>query len=227
MPGSHSQQINEIVGLMIFLKPMSILDVGVGFGKYGVLAREYLDLWEGEGKNREAYCQWQRRVDGVEAYAGYLTPLHDFIYNKIYVGEAASVLPTITHKYDLVLLIDVIEHLNHDRGLELLRELERVGRNVLISTPNRVGHQTALYGNEFENHVSQWTEKHFRVFAPCVFIPNEASLICFVGDDLGPVQAFLRQQNKNLWKKSLKSVFPTLARLHAQLKKIVRHKEKQ
>ena len=36
----------------IALKPFSILDIGSGFGKYGVLCREYLELWDGRQEYR-------------------------------------------------------------------------------------------------------------------------------------------------------------------------------
>jgi hypothetical protein len=35
---------------IIALKPKSILDIGTEFGKYGVLCREYLELWDGRQK---------------------------------------------------------------------------------------------------------------------------------------------------------------------------------
>jgi hypothetical protein len=42
MPTSHPHQLNQIVELIMLTDPHSLLDVGIGFGKYGVLAREYL-----------------------------------------------------------------------------------------------------------------------------------------------------------------------------------------
>ena len=46
--------------IIIALKPFSVLDVGTSFGKYGVLCRKYLELWDG----RTEY-EFIRRVDGV------------------------------------------------------------------------------------------------------------------------------------------------------------------
>ena len=54
MPFSHFTQLNTILELITLTDPMSMLDIGVGFGKYGVLAREYLELRDG----REAYSPW-------------------------------------------------------------------------------------------------------------------------------------------------------------------------
>jgi hypothetical protein len=44
MPTSHKYQIKEIMELMVLINPKKILDLGIGFGKYGYLAREYLDI---------------------------------------------------------------------------------------------------------------------------------------------------------------------------------------
>ena len=58
MPTSYPHQINEIVRLVLAVNPASLLDIGVGFGKYGFLAREYLELF-GES---EQYAKWKRRA---------------------------------------------------------------------------------------------------------------------------------------------------------------------
>ena len=89
MPSSIPQQLNDIVELIIDTNPKSILDVGVGFGKYGFLSREYLELWDGRGQ----YKDWRRRIDGIEAFKEYLTPIHDFVYNHVYVGNVLDILP--------------------------------------------------------------------------------------------------------------------------------------
>ena len=68
---------------IVTLNPKSVLDVGVGFGKYGVLCREYLELWDGRGE----YSQFLRRIDGVEVFANYITPLHKYVYDKVYTQD--------------------------------------------------------------------------------------------------------------------------------------------
>jgi hypothetical protein len=50
--------------LVVNLNPSSVLDIGTGFGKYGLLCCEYLKLWDG----RENYSHFLRRIDGVEAF---------------------------------------------------------------------------------------------------------------------------------------------------------------
>jgi len=47
MPTSNWQNISYNIDLIRKIKPQSILDVGVGFGRWGILLREFLELWEG------------------------------------------------------------------------------------------------------------------------------------------------------------------------------------
>jgi hypothetical protein len=133
-------------------RPESVLDVGIGFGKFGFLCREYLELWDG----RNAYDHWKRRIDGIEVFETYVTPLQRMIYDHIYVGDALDVLPTLDWAYDLVAIIDVIEHLEQADGARVLKECARVGRSLLISSPKTVRTQGPVFGNEHEQHRFQW-----------------------------------------------------------------------
>ncbi len=180
MPTSWPYQINEIMELIIQADPSSILDIGVGFGKYGVLSREYLELWSNEDIE---YGEWKRTIDGIEAFEKYLTPLHKYIYNRIYIGNALSVLPNINKKYDIILIIDVLEHFSHEDGIKLLSLALEKGKDIIISTPKDIGHQEASFGNPYERHRFQWTKSHFKKMGHAFFVPNDHSLICFVGKD--------------------------------------------
>jgi hypothetical protein len=70
------------------LNPGSVLDIGSGFGKYGLLCREYLELWDG----RQKYQEFLRRIDGVEVFGKYITPVHRFVYNNIYSEDITTLV---------------------------------------------------------------------------------------------------------------------------------------
>jgi hypothetical protein len=162
-----------------------VLDVGVGFGKFGVLAREYLELWDG----RKQYGDWQRRVDGIEVFESYLTPLHDYIYDRVFVGDALEIMPGMADRaYDLVLLIDVLEHFDEGGGVRLITESLRIGRNVLVSTPLDIGRQDAAFDNVYETHRFQWTPRLLEGYGPHFFVPNVRSTIWFCGEDAKRVE---------------------------------------
>jgi cyclopropane fatty-acyl-phospholipid synthase-like methyltransferase len=179
MPTSDYLKISTLVELIVLTNPRRLLDIGIGFGKYGVLAREYLELWGATA----SYDSWQRRIDGVEIHKEYLTPLHDYIYDTIYVGDADDILGTLTEAYDLALLIDILEHVSYDQGHSLLVRCQQISRNLIICTPKEIGDQGEVFGNPHEAHVSQWKREHFEGLKNHFFVPDPTSIICFVGTD--------------------------------------------
>lgn len=189
MPTSHHYQLNEITDLIIRTNPRKMLDIGIGFGKYGFLAREYLELWNGSGE----YNKWERQIDGIEAFEGYITPLQNMIYDHIYTGDALNVLPGIDQKYDLILLIDVLEHFGYEDGSRILRECRRISDNTLISVPRIVSKQEEIFGNPYETHKYQWTRKDLRTMGDVFFLANSRSTICFRGKEYGRIKKELRK----------------------------------
>lgn len=175
---------------VILLDPQAVLDIGVGFGKYGVLCREYLELWDG----RENYHAFTRRIDGLEAFEDYLTPLHHYIYNQIYIGEAQSLIKTIKTRYDLVLLIDVLEHVTKAGGLNLIKNILAKNTGVLISTPKRMEEQGDAFGNPYETHRTQWTMRQLRSLAPAVTFSDPESHIVYLGTARAVMQLMARQE---------------------------------
>jgi hypothetical protein len=184
MPTSHCSQISTIVEIILAAKPQSVLDIGIGFGKYGFLCREYLELWDG----RQQYGKWQHRIDGIEAFAAYVTPLQRLIYDNIYTGDARRIVPELRHTYDLILLIDVIEHFTIDEGRALLMACAERGKACLISTPLEATQQGSAFGNAYEVHHSQWSKRHFADLGKAVFVPNPTSLLCYLPSAPAPVR---------------------------------------
>ncbi len=205
MPTSQFRQLNEIVEAIVFSKPQAVLDVGVGYAKYGVLTREYLDRgWcQPDGANRTC------RVDGIEGFPTYVSALHGLVYDQLYVGDAREIIPRLQVHYDLALLIDVIEHFEMDDGLRVLRELSPHATNILISTPRHFSAQQAVNGNELEIHRSHWRPEHFKSFTPHCFIPNEESVICMIGPVAHRIDARM-----NSWRQIVKRQAPWLVNLY-------------
>src|SRR5260221_13707337 len=96
MPSSRPNTIPIVINLVRQLEPQSILDVGVGFGKWGHLFREYTDILESErDPARYQRHNWQVQIDGIEGHAEYLTEMHRFLYNQIHQGDAFEILPRL------------------------------------------------------------------------------------------------------------------------------------
>jgi len=179
MPSSYPQLISPIIEIIRSVQPQSVLDIGIGFGKFGFLCREYLELWDGRNK----YGDWQKRIDGIEAFAQYVTPLQEQIYNKIYIGDARQIVPTLDHYYDLILLIDVIEHFTLEDGHRLLHQSAKHARGCIVSTPLAALAQAAAFDNPYETHNSQWTRAEFSAFPEKVFFSNPSALLCYLRFD--------------------------------------------
>jgi rRNA maturation protein Nop10 len=192
MPSSHPFQLNEIMELVIEANPGKLLDIGIGFGKYGFLAREYLELWDPDA----VYGSFKRQIDGIEAFESYITPLHRLVYSNIYTGDAKQVLPSLTERYDLILMIDVFEHFCYEDGLKVLEECRRCGKNILISVPRQMSVQDDIYGNPYETHRYNWKRKDFSFLPDKFFLYNVKSTICFIGEDSLRIRSVIRKRNR-------------------------------
>ena len=150
MPSSRYQVIPLVLDLVTAIQPKSILDVGIGFGKWAVLFREYLDVW----KTDKPFQERVTRIDGVEAFSEYENSVWK-VYDNIYVGDVINLIPELKeHKYDLIFLGDVIEHFDKEEGKKLLAELNY--EHMIIVTPFQVLPQKAVYDNQYEIHKSEW-----------------------------------------------------------------------
>lgn len=212
MPTSHSGQINEIVELITTANPMSVLDIGVGFGKYGFLSREYLELSDG----RNEYNKWQRRIDGIEGYADYIGELQKLIYTNVYIGNILDVLPKSEIKYDLILMIDVFEHFTYEEGIKILGFCLRHGKNIIISTPKLMSEQGDAFENPLETHKFQWQKKHFDNYANKFYVKNLYSHIYFIGEDALSVKKRISINRSKLW---IVIKFPFVFHLYQWIKK--------
>ena len=117
MPTSHYRKIPSIIGIADKLENIrSVLDVGAGFGKYGMILREHLDIRKG----RLDRDKWLVQIDAVEpANVGLLNKQP---YNDIYLEPIQDLLTSLG-EYDLVVLADVLEYMEKDVGLDVLMKL--------------------------------------------------------------------------------------------------------
>lgn len=152
MPGSRPSALAPMCKRIIEKNPTSILDIGIGFGKFGFLAREYTDVLHGR------YFDWETRIDGIEIFEKYITRLQQEIYDQIYIGNAIDILPTLG-RYDMIICSDVLEHLNEQNGTVLLDLIKDRCKFAMIATPVTVLHQEAIYNTEHERHISAWSKE--------------------------------------------------------------------
>lgn len=164
MPTSRPEVIPVIARQLLALKPNSILDVGIGFGLYGGVVREYLEVSIG----RRPQCKdWQVQLVGIEIWSDYRNSMWQ-LYNKVLIGNALDLVPNLGW-FDVVLLIDIIEHFEPCGGKLLLDHLSRQTKTLLISTPAWENScapfkQGVTFGNPFEQHRAFWTKEMLSEF---------------------------------------------------------------
>lgn len=168
MPTSRVESISTVVRAIQDLAPTSVLDVGFGFGKYGFLCREYLEV-SGE---RVAYGKRALRVDGIEVWEEYVTPLQRQIYDNVFIGVASEVLGQLDARYDLILAVDVLEHMPREQGQEFLGLCGRAAAYALVSLPASFHSQHAVHGNPHMEHICHWTRADLRQHGVRYFLPN-------------------------------------------------------
>lgn len=156
MPTSNPDKIGAIVRLVQKLKPNSILDIGIGFGKWGHLFREYLDIfgsiiWEKK--------DWKTRIDGIEIFEPYINDGTKYYYNTIFIGKAEEIIKTVPN-YDLIFISDVLEHISKDHALNLIKTIISKCKYFILNIPlgDNWIHRTDSI-NKSEAHISAWTQK--------------------------------------------------------------------
>jgi len=135
------------------LQPKTVIDLGIGMGLYGVVTRQILDGIYGRCRPD----QWQARICGVEIFEPYRNPCWD-LYDVVDVSDFQE-LPI--EGWDLVLMIDALEHLPQPEGDALLARLVAQNKQVIISVPVEPMPQGAAFGNEHEAHLRQFSGSEF------------------------------------------------------------------
>ena len=115
MPSSTPIHIPYMLKLMknISESPKKVLDVSIGFGKWGYLIREYYEvLWS----QRFTKKDWKIKIEGIEIFPKYIGDLQKIIYDKIIQKDIFSVLQKLG-QYDFVILGDVLEHFEKSKDI--------------------------------------------------------------------------------------------------------------
>lgn len=161
MGTSNWQNISYCVDLIRKINPQKVLDVGVGFGRWGMVCREFLDVWNG----RVDISTWKTEIIGIEVFSKNINSYHDYFYNEIINENAHKFLKETGDSFDLIILGDVLEHFQKDEAYEVLEESLKKSNFVLLNIPlGKYWKQGELYGNIYEKHLSFWKDIEFSKF---------------------------------------------------------------
>lgn len=198
MGTSNWQNIPFCVEALMKIAPQRVLDVGVGFGRWGMIVREFCDVWYG----RISKDQWSVQVVGIEAFKDNIADYHSAFYSKIHYGDAREIILKMDNSWDVVIFGDVLEHFERETGEVLLNWCLDHSQYVLVNIPlGSEWPQEEEYQNPFEKHLSEWNEIDFDRFSVC----RKALFIDYVGRPFG---SFILTKNdpKNL-RESLFSIY--------------------
>jgi hypothetical protein len=162
MASSFADQIPTVAYVLGRLNPKTVLDVGKGFGKYGFLLHEYVGIDYGKKPDPHRTLAQQSRIaiDAVEVNPSYQWPHISQFYREVYFGRVEELCDNLP-AYDVVLMADVIEHIEKIDALRVVDSFLARGSTLLISTPRKF-FQQELFESPDERHVSFWTVKDFQ-----------------------------------------------------------------
>lgn len=179
MPTGFTDSLTPVARLIEWLQPVRVLDVGVGNGRMGFLAREY------------GHQPWHPRsrgdgveVHGIEGYEPYIGDVQRAIYDRLVIGEALATLDRLAaegERYDLAIASDILEHFEPDDGRRLLARCLAVAGLLLVATPRAFFEQDDEH-NVLEVHRSHWPEHELLRAGATAVLHRGESLVVLFGD---------------------------------------------
>lgn len=158
----------------------SVLDIGIGWGKFGILCREYLSSNYDAMKTDED--DWEFRLDGVEICQNYIMKYIHALYTHVWpidVRDFCNEPEVWIHpwSWDLVLMIDVLEHISKEDGHKVLQTLLEYTRWLVISVPTKLIPQNVKVYHPQEQHLCCWQLEDLDPYAIDEVIENDWNLL--------------------------------------------------
>jgi len=129
---------------------MSILDVGCGKGFTMKIIKKRF-------RRKRIFTV------GVDQFAPYLRYCMKEMTHDILINTNIESLPFKDKSFDVILCLEVIEHLKKEDALRIIENLRKLARKqVIISTPVGVCHQEEIDNNPCQRHESSWNPEEFK-----------------------------------------------------------------
>lgn len=164
MPVSHPANISPIVSEVIRLMPRTVIELGVGRGLFGNAIRNYLQ---------------GARIFGVEGFKQYRNLMWG-AYTRVDIEDFREHVEKYAG-FDLVLMIDSLEHVEREQAERMLTALITANKHVIVSVPEGNYPQGAAHGNELERHLSTWYAADFEQFGGVVIHKGVCSVVSIPG----------------------------------------------
>ncbi len=188
MPAEWFKLVDAVIDSIRRVNPASILEIGVGLGKYGVAIRHALD----DPRARQQSGNWRLRLDGVELSSGARPSQHKYMYDNVYDSEALKSidgLPLIRCGFLRRRLVLFREAARPGAGRELLKKTNKV---LILYSPRLKARRKGPGSPSGPAYRSRWWELDFVDLDATSFTVDagDASYIVFqVYPSRGPQQA--------------------------------------
>lgn len=189
------------------ISPLKILDLGSGFG----------GVWNNV-KGRTVFSELKILITLIDIDSDLLNRASVNSLPQAKFDLQVGLLPNCLEKFatdsfDLVLGIDLIEHLSKEDGYRLLYEIDRIGKmSSMLVTPNGFVWQPPALNNRYNAHISSWTSEELKTLG----WTRIRGLVGF-RSYWGPYSQPLRQPTNSFWwefyalQKIIASFFPKVA----------------
>lgn len=151
MPYSSFIFDKVVAEIIKFIHPNTLLDLGAGAGKYGLMSKR---------------IDPSIKIIGVEIEKDYIEKFNLYsIYNYVWNISVADLISPryFDMKFDVIIIGDILEHLRKSIGVDLLNFLIYRSRWIIVVFPYRYI-QNSVDGYSSEAHISVWTENDFFSF---------------------------------------------------------------
>ena len=107
------------------------------------------------------YMKISGDITGIDIFEDYFEVCRERgTYRKLVTMDLKD-LPEDYGKYSTAVSFFVLEHIDKEHGLELLRKMDKLGDNVIILVPYGESIQESQDSNEHQKHVSAWYPEDF------------------------------------------------------------------
>ena len=131
---------------------IKILDLGIGNGDFAEIIRKM------------KFDNKIINITGIEIWKKYKNPKWE-LYDEIVIGDILKYVKDQSKPFDVILLLDVLEHFNYEEGLTIIENIKRINNGlIIISTPVTKCPQGAYKGNSWETHRHIWKIKELNHF---------------------------------------------------------------
>lgn len=132
MKHNLNNDFSLLVDHLVATQPSTILDIGVGTGINGLIAREILECRLNVRRDPRS---WEIKIDAVVSHAANVHDHLNHIYDQVHVGQPSDIIRSLSH-YDLILIKDCLQHLSRADALNFLEEcMMHTKGHVIVVVP--------------------------------------------------------------------------------------------